>query len=84
MSIPGRGWGCLGWVYLEGERWVCPGLNISAMHVMLPTPNPRGQTHACENITFPQLPLRATTRVGSHSPKREKRFLVLVNFGGTW
>ena len=25
------------------------------MHFMLPTPIPYGQTHVCENITFPRL-----------------------------
>ena len=32
------------------------------MHLILCTPLHRGQTHACENITFPQLRLRAVIR----------------------
>ena len=63
------------WVCPEGE-WVCPGgggmfggcMTYPMMHVMLPTqsPNPPGQTDACENITFPQLPVRAWLQKRHH------------------
>ena len=52
-----RGWVCQGGGYIQ-NGWVCPGgMTYPMMQVMLPPPCE--QTDACENITFPQLPLRA-------------------------
>ena len=56
---------------LAGRRSRSPGLMFQRvpyhvpypmMHLILCTPLHRGQTHACENITFPQLRLRAVIR----------------------
>ena len=80
-----QGGGGVFWVGISrGRGWVCPGIEYIRDACDVTTPNPPGHTHACENITFPQLPLWAVTRVGSHSSNSEKRFLVLVNFGGAW
>ena len=37
-------------------------------------PTPCGQTHACENITFPQLRLRAATISDSNCVCKEESF----------
>ena len=66
VGLSRRWWGGVGWVYPEevGWRLVCPERGTSyhatypMTHMMLPTPS-LGQTHNCENITFPQLLLRA-------------------------
>ena len=38
-------------------------VTISSFHDACDVTYPSGQTHACENITFPQLLLRAVTKV---------------------
>ena len=45
----------MGWVEVPTH------VTYPIMHLMLPTYTPREQTDACENITFPQLRLRAVT-----------------------